>query len=578
VHKSRTSLWFLLLIPVLGAIIFCAAQVGLLTTRPESLGLRVEPIATADYSQWDAVQFGQIDPMLGTLMAQENGAPTVVALLATTMAASETARPTETPTSTATDTSTATGASSATVAPSASVTTTSTATETHTPTPTAVPTTPAVPPPVAGFTASPITGMSPLSVAFTNTSTGNITGYYWDFGGQGGSSILPSPVFTYVIPGTYTVVLIVSGPGGSSYASIVITVLAPPASTATPIPPTPTASSTPTATHTPTATYTPSATNTATATDTDTPTITLTPTDTPTGTLTPTSTFTPTNTPTNTSTATDTPTSTNTPTATNTPTPTETPTLTNTPTDTPTATETPTPTPTYTPTYTSTPSCTGSQPGGEPNIGVPNGVIYDVLCGQSFTIDLGGTPILAGSGYDFVYFESFNAGNVEIDQVSIEVAASLSGPWYMVFNWGDGALDTNTSLGAAGYAPGEADNYVVAAAGPQFYTSGSYTTGIAIDINPIATGTFQYVRFNSPAGADPSQVDAIEVLNVGTPPTATHTPTYTPTHTPTASHTPTNTPTYTPTDTPTSTYTPTETPTSTETPTPSETPTETPTP
>jgi len=178
---------------------------------------------------------------------------------------------------------------------------------------------PAVPPPVASFTLNQFIGVAPLTVQFTNQSTGNISAYNWNFG-DGNLSTQQNPSHTYTNPGTYFVTLIVSGPGGQNTAQAVITVNAP-------------ASQTPTATST--ATVTPTATPTATST--------LTPTATPTGTLPPTWTPTSTSTPTNTPTATATATFTFTPTATSTGTPPPTWTPTNTATSTPTYTATPAP-------------------------------------------------------------------------------------------------------------------------------------------------------------------------------------------------------------------------------------------
>jgi len=43
-------------------------------------------------------------------------------------------------------------------------------------------------------------------VSFKNKSTGYITYYNWDFG-DGGSSPLPNPTYTYKVPGKYTVTL-----------------------------------------------------------------------------------------------------------------------------------------------------------------------------------------------------------------------------------------------------------------------------------------------------------------------------------------------------------------------------------
>jgi parallel beta-helix repeat protein len=69
-------------------------------------------------------------------------------------------------------------------------------------------------PPVADFSASPLAGEAPLTVAFTDLSTGAITARAWDFG-DGGASAERHPVHAYLLPGSYTVTLTVSGPDGS---------------------------------------------------------------------------------------------------------------------------------------------------------------------------------------------------------------------------------------------------------------------------------------------------------------------------------------------------------------------------
>jgi PKD repeat protein len=72
----------------------------------------------------------------------------------------------------------------------------------------------AVPPPVAGFSAEPLAGSRPLSVRFTDESTGSISSYAWDFG-DGNTSAVQNPLYTYASAGDYTVTLTVMGPGGS---------------------------------------------------------------------------------------------------------------------------------------------------------------------------------------------------------------------------------------------------------------------------------------------------------------------------------------------------------------------------
>ncbi|GAB4315625.1 MAG: hypothetical protein Kow0019_15860 [Methanobacteriaceae archaeon] len=69
------------------------------------------------------------------------------------------------------------------------------------------------PAPVASFTGTPTTGISPLQVAFTSTSTGTIDSYEWNFG-DGSTSTATNPTHTYTVPGIYTVTLKVTGPGG----------------------------------------------------------------------------------------------------------------------------------------------------------------------------------------------------------------------------------------------------------------------------------------------------------------------------------------------------------------------------
>jgi PKD repeat protein len=74
---------------------------------------------------------------------------------------------------------------------------------------------PAVAAPTANFTATPVSGTAPLAVNFTSTSSGTIDTYGWDFG-DGTTSTVANPSKVYSAPGTYTVVLTVTGPGGSN--------------------------------------------------------------------------------------------------------------------------------------------------------------------------------------------------------------------------------------------------------------------------------------------------------------------------------------------------------------------------
>lgn len=75
-----------------------------------------------------------------------------------------------------------------------------------------------VPAPIAGFTGSPTSGQKPLTVNFTDQSTGQITSRSWTFG-DGGTSTATNSSRTYTTAGTYTVALTVTGPGGSNTAT-----------------------------------------------------------------------------------------------------------------------------------------------------------------------------------------------------------------------------------------------------------------------------------------------------------------------------------------------------------------------
>jgi len=73
----------------------------------------------------------------------------------------------------------------------------------------------AMPPaPVAAFAADVTSGIDPLAVAFTDLSSGVVTSRAWSFG-DGANAGETNPVHTYIAPGTYSVSLVVTGPGGS---------------------------------------------------------------------------------------------------------------------------------------------------------------------------------------------------------------------------------------------------------------------------------------------------------------------------------------------------------------------------
>jgi parallel beta-helix repeat protein len=71
--------------------------------------------------------------------------------------------------------------------------------------------------PDAAFIGDPTTGTAPLTVQFTDQSTGDITSWAWDFDNDGEvDSYEQNPSHTYNTTGSYTVSLTVTGPGGYS--------------------------------------------------------------------------------------------------------------------------------------------------------------------------------------------------------------------------------------------------------------------------------------------------------------------------------------------------------------------------
>ena len=98
-----------------------------------------------------------------------------------------------------------------------------------------------VPAPSPAFSATPVSGNSPLTVAFTDLSTGNPDAWTWSFG-DGSISSEKNPSHTYTAAGTYTVSLAVANSGGSAtkimtdYITVTAPVPAPsPAFSATPV-------------------------------------------------------------------------------------------------------------------------------------------------------------------------------------------------------------------------------------------------------------------------------------------------------------------------------------------------------
>lgn len=91
-------------------------------------------------------------------------------------------------------------------------------------------------PPVASFGLDPQEGVAPLTVDFTDESTGEIDVWSWDFGNEEAVADA-SPSYTFDSEGEYTVRLTVSGAGGESSTEALLRVSAPPPPPPEPDPP-----------------------------------------------------------------------------------------------------------------------------------------------------------------------------------------------------------------------------------------------------------------------------------------------------------------------------------------------------
>jgi PKD repeat protein len=74
-------------------------------------------------------------------------------------------------------------------------------------------------PPIASFSGTPVSGVSPLLVSFSDSSSGDVDTWSWSFG-DGGTSTAQNPSHTYNTADVYTVTLQVTGSGGTHTATL----------------------------------------------------------------------------------------------------------------------------------------------------------------------------------------------------------------------------------------------------------------------------------------------------------------------------------------------------------------------
>jgi hypothetical protein len=204
------------------------------------------------------------------------------------------------------------------------------------------------------------------------------------------------------------------------------------------------------------------------------------------------------------------------------PTATATATPTNTFTPSPTPTFTSTPTQTFTPTMTNTP-CANC----EPDIGTPDGSYFSVPPGAELTYILSSPILVDGSSdWDLVYYERQNGmtGEILLDLVVLKIGISATGEWFVVFDWGNGIVDANSSVSAIPEGP----NAPIPMSA--LYGTPPFNTGILIDVDHAATpppmGVYDRLSIAGPTpgpgtppygAGDVAEVDAVEVLPTPTP-------------------------------------------------------------
>lgn len=157
--------------------------------------------------------------------------------------------------------------------------------------------------------------------------------------------------------------------------------------------------------------------------------------------------------------------------------------------------------------------------GAEPNIGPPDGTAKNPgTTPPDPPLVMVFSPGLVANGDvgtpDLVYYEViFSGSSINLDNVRIEISANGSS-WIPIFEWGDGAPDTNTNVDLAlvgdicqvGGVPGENDNCAIP--DTRLYN----TTGITIDIDAIGVpaGNYPWMRITG-TGIDGPDVDAIQL-------------------------------------------------------------------
>jgi hypothetical protein len=190
---------------------------------------------------------------------------------------------------------------------------------------------------------------------------------------------------------------------------------------------------------------------------------------------------------------------------------------------------------TYTPVSSPLVGSSASIPGNT-NVGPPDGNVGNVADGNYVTIDLSSNPIVVNGpsdkNYDFTYYELHVApcspaapcpsgSGIQMDSVILSISVLNTGPYYVVFNWGDGVPDANSNIGDVASSTGtENDNQSIDSS--QLAGSGSTQTGVQVDVDNAPShppvGNYSYLAIQAPVappadGNDGADVDSIQVVD-----------------------------------------------------------------
>ena len=185
-------------------------------------------------------------------------------------------------------------------------------------------------------------------------------------------------------------------------------------------------------------------------------------------------------------------------------------------TSTPTPTQSATATSTSTPPATTTPTPTNTPDLSEPDFGGPDGNTTTLGSGNWVEYNLSGFLLDGNSSWDTVYYEweeASSAGKIHLGAVRIEVYDQTTAAWYEIYNWGDGAADTNASYNNSNSEP---DGFPIDKS--LLYGAPPLNTGIAIDIDTPAAGQggsigdlITKIRITSLSSAN-CDVDSLQML------------------------------------------------------------------